>query len=170
MNKKNKHKDFQKILDEHKGIIYKVAHTYCADDEDRKDLVQEIATQIWKALPTYKPQYKMSTWMYRVALNVAISNYRKRLTRQRTFAPLTENVNVIVDESVDDMDANITILHQFIRELKELDKALMLLYLEQKSHKEIAEIVGITETNVATKIGRIKVKLREKFSSIKQEK
>jgi RNA polymerase sigma-70 factor (ECF subfamily) len=159
---------FLTVIEANKGIIYKVAHAYCLHAEDRKDLIQEIIVQLWKSFDNYDNQYKYTTWMYRIALNVAISFYRKENRRKQLTNPLSDNILELVDDTaIIEINKNIGYLQQFIIELKELDKALMLLYLEEKSHKEIAEITGISETNVATKIGRIKKILKQKFSSIK---
>ena len=106
--------------------------------------------------------------MYRIALNVAISFYRRENRRKQVSNPLPESILNFVDTNVNnEMEENIRFLQQFILKLKQLDKALMLLYLEEKSYKEIAEIIGISESNVATKIGRIKNILKVRFSNIK---
>jgi RNA polymerase sigma-70 factor (ECF subfamily) len=158
---------FLSVIETHKGIIYKVANAYCLHAEDRKDLIQEIIVQLWKSFDRYNDQYKYTTWMYRISLNVAISFYRKENSRKKWTDTLSDNILDLVDENaIHETDKNIGHLKQFIAGLKELDKALMLLYLEEKTHKEIAEITGITETNVATKIGRIKKILKHKFSTI----
>jgi RNA polymerase sigma factor (sigma-70 family) len=168
MSPANTKDQFTQLIEQNKGIIYKVARLYGKNEEDRADLFQEIVIQLWGAVDRYNEQYKLSTWMYRIALNVAISFYRKERKRQTTNLPLTENMQEIAaDEQHDDTDANIRLLQQFINELKELDKALMILYLESKSYKVISEILGITETNVATKISRVKDQLKQKFSTIK---
>ena len=168
MENENKSELFLSVIESHKGILYKIANSYCKDSEDRNDLVQEIIVQLWKSFENYDDRYKYSTWIYRIALNVAISFYRKENRRKEIAHPITDGVlNFAETNSTDDTEKNINLLQQFISELKKLDKALMLLYLEEKSHKETAEILGISETNVATKIGRIKNTLKQKFSSIK---
>ena len=160
---------FLSVIESHKGIVYKIANAYCKDAEDRKDVVQEIIVQLWKSFDTYNNQYKYSTWVYRIALNVAISFYRKEHRRKQNAEPLYDDILNMTDANVPgEKEAAIGFLHQCIGELKEIDKALMLLYLEEKSYKEIAEIIGISETNVATRIGRIKTILKQKFSVIKQ--
>lgn len=161
---------FLSVMEANKGIIYKVANSYCKDSEDRKDLVQEIIVQLWKSFDDYNDQYKYTTWVYRIALNVAISFYRKETRRKEIANPLNDSVLNYADASLPtEKEKDLTILQQFIAELKELDKAVMLLYLEEKSYKEIAEIIGITETYVATKIGRIKNVLKQKFATIKNQ-
>ena len=155
---------FSTLIDTHKGIIYRIANLYCTHVEERKDLVQEILFQVWKSFDRYNDQYKHSTWIYRIALNVAISFYRKEKSRRKISSPYPEAIfNMAEELPPTPATGDIVLLQQFISELKELDKAVMLLYLEAKSHKEIAEIIGITETNVATKIGRIKKQLKQKF-------
>lgn len=163
-----KDKDYLKILEDNKGLIYKVANSYCNNEEDRKDLFQEISIQIWKSLHRYYKQYKISTWIYRIALNVAISYYRKIKTRQYQTASLAETSVDIIDYQQDDTSVEIDRLFTFIHELKELDRAVMLLYLENNSYKEIGEILGISVTNVATKINRIKIKLKQRFTNHKR--
>ncbi|MEO9022718.1 MAG: RNA polymerase sigma factor [Ginsengibacter sp.] len=158
---------FLSVIEMHKGIIYKVANSYCKDIDDKKDLVQEIILQLWKSFDNYNEEFKHSTWIYRIALNVAISNYRKEKRREEISKPYTEGLFSLPDfQESKKPEGHTLFLQKFINELKELDKALMLLYLEEKSHKEISEIIGITETNVATKIGRIKTILKQKFSQI----
>jgi RNA polymerase sigma factor (sigma-70 family) len=167
MNSAAKSQLFITVLERHKGILYKVAKAYCQDEDDRKDLVQEMTVQLWRSFETYNDEYKYSTWMYRIALNVAISFYRKESRRKHLSNPLTENVLEASEISgANDVDENVGFLLQFIAELKEMDKALMLLYLEEKSHREMADIIGISESNVATKIGRIKATLKQKFSTL----
>ncbi len=167
MTSSNEQEAFLAFITRHKGIIYKVANLYCKHAEDRKDLVQEIIFQLWKSFARYNQQYKLSTWMYRIALNVAISFYRKEKRRRVMDMPSTDGIIEIADESdANAVDANLQLLQQFIHALKDLDKALILLYLEETSYKEIAEIVGITETNVASKISRIKERLKQKFKTI----
>lgn len=166
MNSITKSDIFLSVIQANKGIIYKVANAYCSNAEDRKDLVQEIIVQLWKSFDNYKDQYKYSTWMYRIALNVAISFYRKENRRKQVSNSLSDSILYFAYTDVEtEIEENIVHLQQFISELKELDKAILLLYLEEKSQKEIAEIIGISETNVATKIGRIKIILKQKFSS-----
>jgi RNA polymerase sigma factor (sigma-70 family) len=158
---------FLSVIEANKGIIYKVANLYSEDTEDRKDLVQEIVLKLWKSFDSYNEQFKHSTWIYRIALNAAISFYRKEKLRKKITTPFSESLFDIANfEDNKLIEQSTLFLNQFISELKELDKALMLLYLEEKSHKEMAEIIGITETNVATKIGRIKTILKHKFSQV----
>jgi len=157
---------FLKLLDEHKVIIIKICNGYCNSKNDKEDLSQEIVYNLWKGIATYTHDYKFSTWMYRVALNVAISFYRKE-KRQLRFNAYDENL-LIFDEGSKfsgESEGQLGLLQRYIHELKEIDRSIMLLYLDDKSYNEIAEITGISETNVATKINRIKNGLRSRFSN-----
>jgi RNA polymerase sigma-70 factor (ECF subfamily) len=167
--KANKKDTFITTINTHKKIIYKIVNSYCQNKEDRKDLEQEIIIQLWNSFDKYNAEYKYSTWMYRIALNVAISFYRKekKWSVKNDFYN-EDSIYSIADENEYDteLDHNIKLLQEFINKLNELNKALMLLYLEEKSHEEIAEILGITKTNVATKISRLKLKLKKEFQNI----
>ncbi len=155
---------FQEIAEAHKGIFFKVARTYCQDEEERQDLVQEILIQVWQAFPKYNDQFKISTWLYRISLNVAISFYRKSTVRKNKTSPLTDQFVTLPETDKAEKDQPLQLLEQFINELKELDKALILLYLEDRNHAEIAEILGISLSNVSTKVARIKDKLKQRFA------
>jgi RNA polymerase sigma factor (sigma-70 family) len=157
---------FLSVIEQNKGIIYKIANSFKKDENDKKDLVQEIIFQLWRAFPSFDERSRLSTWMYRVALNVAISSYRKEKKKNEVIIPLSESMIDFTDEEKAD-DASLNLLQQFIKELKELDRALMLLYLEEKSGKEMAEILGLSEANIRTKINRIKEQLKKRFSTIK---
>jgi len=157
---------FTELLKENKGIIYKICNSYCTDKKDRDDLAQEIIYNLWKSFGNYNHDLKFSTWMYRVALNVAISFYRQE-KKFKSHDSISEEL-IVFEENPDEkkeVENNLNLLQGFINELKEIDKAIILLYLDDKSHREIAEITGFTETNVATKINRIKEKLRTSFSN-----
>jgi len=167
MDKEEQRQFFQDTIERNKGILLKVARAYCPNNEDRQDLLQEIMIQIWQSIHKYDDQYKMSTWLYRISLNVAISFYRKNTTRIKNITQYNEQFVLITDEEITENEQNLNFLEQFISELRELEKALMLLYLEDKSHTDIAEILGISVSNVGTKIGRIKEKLKTRFSQIK---
>jgi len=167
---KSKDKDiFLKVLEANKGIIYKIARAYCRNDEERKDIIQEIIIQIWNSFNKYNDQYKYSTWIYRIALNVAISWLRKNSDLKNKTISISVNYDFIDDSQTDTKEEDISLLYRIINEFNVIDKALMLLYLEQKSHKEIAEILDISQTNVATKIGRLKKVLKNKFLTIKKQ-
>lgn len=167
MEKLDQRQYFQEIIKQHKGILFKVARAYCPNEDDRQDLIQEMMIQIWQSIHRYNDQYKISTWLYRISLNTAISFYRKNSTRERRFTVLDEKTAQIPTIDKSDNERLLNLLEQFISDLKEIDKALMILYLEDKSHAEIAEILGMSVSNVGTKIGRIKDKLKTRFSQLK---
>lgn len=154
---------FVALLDEHRKILYKVASSYCRDDADRADLVQEITVQLWRSFPRYDERFRFSTWMYRVALNVAISYYRGESRRKRTLVPAEDSIlQVAADDAPDpaEADERLSQLRAFIERLGEMDRALIILYLDDHRYDTIAEIVGISESNVGTRISRIKQRLR----------
>ena len=155
---------FHQIIEQHKGILFKVAKTYCRNDDDRQDLLQEVMIQVWKSLPKYNDTFAITAWLYRICLNVAISFYRKSATRQNFNVPLVEELTSIREEESNQKQEQLSLLEKFISELDDLDKALMLLYLEDKSYAEMSEIMGLSVSNVGTKLGRIKEKLKKKFS------
>ena len=133
---------FLSCIESNKGIIYKVANSYCKDDADREDLLQEIILQLWKAFPSFKPDYKLSTWMYRIALNVAISSYRKASKRSKILQPLCETA-IYLDDDTSEVNDNRDMLQVLIRELKEVDRALIFLYLNGYFYPDIRQILGI---------------------------
>lgn len=158
--------EFLSLVQDNRKIIFKICNSYCPNRSERDDLAQEIVYQLWKSFPGYNAKAKFSTWMYRIALNVAISYYRKDKTAKNIV--LYNEQLLEIEDSIDD-DATIeerkfSELQKFIGELKAIDRSIMMLYLEEKTYKEIAEIIGISETNVATKISRIKDKLKTSFS------
>jgi RNA polymerase sigma-70 factor (ECF subfamily) len=161
MEEQRKNK-FEALLQDHRGIVFKVANTYCWHPDDRADLAQEIAVQLWRAWPRYDPARSFSTWMYRIALNVAISYVRKEVRNRNLSVPLQEELHDTASTSSADpaLEDRVQLLQQFIERQPPLERALLLLYLEDRSQKEIADILGITQTNVSTKINRLKQKIR----------
>jgi RNA polymerase sigma-70 factor (ECF subfamily) len=157
---------FLRLVQENRGIIIKICRSYCRYKNDREDLAQDIIYQLWKSGHRFNADYKFSTWMYRVALNTAISYYRreKRAHPVVSFSGLDMDVEDKADSG--GYDDNLQLLQRFIGELNDLDRALILLYLEERPYSEIADIMGITETNTATRISRVKEKLKHYFSRI----
>ena len=155
---------FQALLGTHERMVFKVANAYCGHTDERQDLIQEISFQLWRAFPGYDEQRPFSTWMYRIALNVGISFARRAAHRQGRLIPLskeTEHLARPTPSATDQGEDDAEFLHRFIAGLDELNRALVLLYLDEKSYAEIAEILGISETNVGTKIGRLKQRMRD---------
>lgn len=160
---KAKEIEFSLLMNQHKGIIYKVVNSYCQHQDDRQDLAQEILTTMWLAIDNYNNEFKFSTWMYRIALNVAISYYRKDSKRQDKISLDNEQLINIADIAAEDKSEDIRQLYRFIGQLDKLNKAIMILYLESESYESIANSLGLSKTNVATRIGRIKATLTNQF-------
>lgn len=158
---------FRQLLDRHRGIVFKVANSYSRGREEREDLAQEICAQLWHAFPRYQETRRFSTWMYRVALNVAISYARsQRWSEDERFDSLDEQhleIACSVGPSVT-QDESLRTMYAFIAGLNPLNRALILLYLDEHSYVEIGEVLGISETNVATRISRIRKTLREQMT------
>lgn len=151
---------FESLIEEHKGILYKVSNTYCRERDSRDDLTQEILVQLWRAFGSFDQRGKFSTWMYRVALNVAISFYRRESTRARYVISDEERLLVATDEGQSQPE-EVRLLYEFIGGFGPLNKALVLLYLDGNSYREIAAVLGISETNVATKLNRLKTAMKQ---------
>lgn len=156
---------FRELLERHRGIVFKVANSYASSAHDREDLAQEIAVQLWRAFPKYDAARAFSTWMYRVALNVAISHLRERSRHADHHEPLDEAAHDVPTTDPDpESAARVRELYRCIARLDPLNRALLILYLDERSQRDIAEILGISETNVATKIARLKERLRNDMS------
>ena len=162
------HGRFETLWQEHRDIAIKVASVYARSAENRHDLVQDIAMQLWRSFTTFdESRAGFSTWMYRIALNVAISRARREpwAVADRLEPLDTHHLETIGGgEPIVETDERLAVLYAFIDELDTLNRALMLLYLEDRSYAEMADILGISETNVATKITRIKHKLRAQMT------
>ena len=156
---------FQAVVDQHKKILYKVCNSYCRNRDDRDDLAQEIIIQLWRSFGKFDERYRFSTWMYRIALNVAISFYRRESTRTRHVISDEEQLLEAIDDT-ESQPEDIRLLYQFIEGLDPLNKALVLLYFDGNSYQEIADVLGISETNVATKISRLKKTMKQELSGI----
>jgi RNA polymerase sigma-70 factor, ECF subfamily len=155
---------FLDLLEAHRRLLYKVARIYGQSAADREDLAQETVAQLWRAFPRYDERLKFSTWMYRIALNVAISWQRRERTRARHLVPDGEEIlQLAAAPDAAGEDADVTLLYECIARLDDLNRALLMLYLDGQSHQEIGSVLGITSTNVATRIGRLKDRLRESF-------
>ena len=157
---------FLGVIKENQSLIYKICYSYCSDVERQKDLQQEILIQLWQSFSRFDGRVKISTWIYRIALNTAISYYRKDIKQRIPKVHLDAEMISLHDSLLDsDNDDKLALLRCFILELNDVDKALMLLYLDDVSYKDIADILGISISNVATKISRIKRKLKTQFTN-----
>ncbi len=151
------------LIDKHKSLIFKVANTYCTNTSEQEDLIQEIIFHIIKGYEKFDHKVKVTTWMYKVAFNVSISNSRKARIRQKHMVPMPEKLVKIEESDDDEADEKLKVLKLFIDKLAPLNKALLVMYLDGNSYAEISEVMGISPTNVGVKINRIKKQLRKKF-------
>jgi RNA polymerase sigma factor (sigma-70 family) len=150
-------KQFSEQISNHLGILHKICRTYKKDPDDRDDLFQEIVYNAWKSYPRFEGRSKFSTWLYRVALNTAL--YQNRKDR---FFGKTVDVDALREQiAVEVKEDNTDLLWLAINKLDELEKSIVILYLEELPYKEISEITGLTENNIAVKLNRIKVKIRK---------
>ena len=160
------HDTFLALVEAHRGIVYKVVRAYCWSGDDRDDLAQDILAQAWRSYPSYDPDRPFGTWFYRVALNVAISWVRVHAPRQRATVPLDLDRHDTEAAPLDPVTAErVHALTVAIQELEPLDRALVLLYLDDHSHRDIAAVLGLSESNVSTKLHRLKQRLRQRLES-----
>jgi len=146
VNTSSEKERFVSLIKENRRIIFKVIYSYCQDAEDRKDLEQEIIIQLWKSLKTYNENFKLSTWIYRIALNVAISHYRKDQKRLKSNTSIDEEIfRIAADDSDEEQKGRTELLYHFINQLDAFNKAIIILYLDDNSYKDISEILGITK-------------------------
>jgi RNA polymerase sigma-70 factor, ECF subfamily len=151
---------FENRIMEHQLLIYKVCRIYAYNESDRQDLYQEIVIQLWKAFQTFRGDSKFSTWLYRVALNTAIAGLRKKKHLIQSFEPYNlpiESGDIEYDEQ---QDENLKDLYIAIEKLNETEKAIVMLYLENKTYEEMEDVLGINQGNLRVKMNRIKDKLR----------
>lgn len=157
-----KHQEFISIVKANEGIIYKLTKIYADSIEDKKDLYQEVVYQLWKSFPSFKGTAQVSTWMYRVALNTALKFLNEKKRVQKT-SKLPDDV-VIYDEQYDSVtEQQLKLMYQCIKQLHPADKGLVFLYLEGKSHAEIATITGFSVSNVGTRLSRVKEKIKKQL-------
>lgn len=151
-------KDFIELMNQHQNIIHKVASVYMQDATEKEDLFQEVTLQAWKAYPKFRGDAKFSTWLYRIALNTAITFYRKEKKQIPTI-----HADIIPEklETENTIEEQVKAMYKAIGDLSKIDKALVMLYLEDYSYIEIGEMLGISANNVAVKMNRLKVKLKE---------
>ncbi|MBL0358873.1 MAG: sigma-70 family RNA polymerase sigma factor [Chitinophagaceae bacterium] len=150
------------IIQENESLIYKVAKLYTNSREDEEDLYQEIVYQLWKSFPAFRAEARLSTWMYRIALNTAIAHLNKA-KRKGNHLPIDEGLLNRTDSTDNLKEEQAKILYDRIKQLDTIEKAIILLYLEGKSYEEIASITGFTATNVGTRLARIKQKIKSQI-------
>lgn len=153
-------KSFITLVKNHQGLIHKVCILYETDREARNDLFQEIVLQLWKSFPTFRGESKITTWMYRIALNTAISGLRK-LGRKIKTEELDDYHFNISDTTTDHHEDDLQKLHWAIRQLSEIERAMIMMALDEVPYEEIGETIGITQNNVRVRMNRIRDKLRK---------
>lgn len=159
--------EFANYLEAHKKLIAKVARTYCSNTEEQKDLIQDIIVQLWQSFGKYDKKFALSTWTYRIAINVSISYLRKKTTLKNTQSGYGQHLDLLSIEETK-LDDKLVLLYKFIERLKPLDKAVILLQLEGQNNKEISEIMGFSASNISTRKHRIKEELKKYFESSNQ--
>ncbi|MEJ7626864.1 MAG: sigma-70 family RNA polymerase sigma factor [Ferruginibacter sp.] len=151
---------FLAAVKSNEALLYKIASLYTNDKEDRNDLLQEIVYNLWKSFTSFNQNSSISTWMYRVAMNVAIYHLKKA-KRKVVTVPINEQFHDVQEEMSGEFEERLQGFMQQVNHLNLLDKGIVLLYLENKSYKEIAQLTGLSETNIGTKLMRIKEKLKK---------
>ena len=160
MEKKDTEKQFGRHITENQMLIYKVCRIYAYTDADRDDLFQDIVTELWRAFPKFKGDAKFSTWLYRVAINTAVTGLRRQKDFITSFAPSTLPVHA-GDNDYARKEEQLQELYTAIEQLNPVEKAIVMLYLEDKPYEEMEDILGISQGNIRVKMNRIKKKLRE---------
>ncbi len=160
MNKELEH-NFVTNLEQNQNIVHKVCRIYTSDPDSHNDLFQEITIQLWRAYPKFRGDAKFSTWMYRVALNTAITLYRKSKRSIKTADLDTMNFKIKAEEYDDEVEQQLKLMYAAVKQLNDIEKALIFLYLEDKAYKEIADTMGISEVNARVKMNRVKTKLKK---------
>ena len=158
MNKSKLGQRFLRLVDSYKQVIYKVCFMYATDDETISDLYQEVVLNLWTAFPRFRSESKPSTWVYRISVNTCISRLSHNIKQPKTVSITTSMADLFPEESEREQ---LKELYQLISQLGELERALILLWLDNKSYEEIAEILGISVSNVGVRINRVKARLRK---------
>ncbi|GAB5408363.1 MAG: sigma-70 family RNA polymerase sigma factor [Balneolaceae bacterium] len=161
MNSNSLEKEFLERLNKSQGIVHKVCNMYCDNSEDRKDLFQEILIHLWKSYPSFKGDSKFSTWMYRVAFNIAIQYLRKEKKKKEDSVLPEQFEHFHQDVKEEELGEEKRMLRNAIRQLNEVEKAIVMLYLEDRDNEEISDVIGITQNNVRVKMTRIRNKLKD---------
>lgn len=154
-----KEQEFSLLIKENQGLIIKVARMYCNFPEDEQDLIQEIVLQLWRSYDSFKGDSKISTWMYRVALNTAIMVFRKK-SKSISTIHLLDVDNQHPSQDSDERDGQIELLYKVVKMLPHIDRAIVMMYLDEFTYREIAENLGITEVNARVKMNRLKKTLK----------
>lgn len=163
METKELEQEFLKLIEAQKRTIYKVCYMYANDQDDLNDLFQEVVLNLWKSFPSFRGDSTHNTWVYRITMNTCITFLRRASARPQTTPMTTDLANLAADE--DDKTGQLQMLYKLINQLGKLERALILLWLEERSYQEMADILGISKANVAVKLNRIKEKLKRMSNS-----
>lgn len=155
-----KEKEFSQLIRDNQGLIIKVSRLYTNSPEDEQDLFQEIVLQLWRSYDSFKGQSKISTWMYRVALNTAITLFRKKTKSPQTGELMDFHYQDVIDDD-DEKQQQISTLYKIIKMLPSVERAIVTMYLDDLPYRDIAENLGITEVNARVKMNRLKKTLKE---------
>lgn len=161
--KNNQHQEIVGYIETHRRLLYKVVQGYCSNKAEQEDVIQDIIFELIRSYDKFDHRVKVTTWMYKVAFNVAISHYRKLRTRQKHMMAMPEKLILIDESKSNEVHADLLLLRQFIQELEPINRAIMIMYLDENTHAEISEAMGMSVSNVGTKINRIKKQLKHKF-------
>ncbi len=157
---------FLELVEQNQDIIHKICGLYAVNTDERRDLSQEIVCQLWKSYKSFRGDSKFTTWMYKVALNTALLNLRRNQSRVRTESLKEHHGDIPARVSDQEKHGKISGLYEAINQLPKFERAIVLLYLEQFPYKEIAEVTGISESNVSVRLVRIKKKLKELLNRV----
>ena len=157
----DKEKEFLRLISEHEGLIHKICHVYAADALAKQDLFQEIVIQLWKSFENFRNESKISTWMYRVALNTALTEKRRNKTKVSISFLGSLKDDKAQESNMDADEENLNLLFSAISKLTEVEKAVVMLYLDDKSYEDMEDVLGINQGTLRVKMNRIKEKLRQ---------
>ena len=160
----SKEENFTSLIREHEGILFKITTMFTSNKQDQNDLYQDIVYQLWRSFDSFRKESKVTTWMYRVAMNTAIT-VKKKNQKHKAAVPIEKVVLNQIDTDNRELEEKLKVLYHHIHRLNDLDKGLMLLLLEGRKYEEMAEITGLSTSNVGTRISRIKQKLQERVKS-----
>jgi RNA polymerase sigma factor (sigma-70 family) len=161
LQKQEAESQFEKHISEHKLLLYKICRIYAYNEADRQDLFQEIVIQLWKAFPKFKGDAQFSTWLYRVAINTAITGLRKKKKIIMSHVPVTSLEQMGDENSSTAEEERLQQLYKAIEQLNDVEKAIVMLYMEERSYNDMEEILGISQGHLRVKMNRIKEKLRQ---------
>jgi RNA polymerase sigma factor (sigma-70 family) len=161
LQKQEAEKEFEKRISEHELLLYKICGMYAYTEADRQDLFQEIVIQLWKSYSKFKGDAQFSTWLYRVAINTAITGLRKKKKSITSYEPVSSIEQISDENSTMAEEERLRQLYKAIEQLNDVEKAIVMLYMEERSYNEMEDILGISQGNLRVKMNRIKDKLRQ---------